>query len=220
MELSADDPLTVSLRIDVLRLEGKSAEARKLAPKVDGAGPDADRARALLDLLEAKPSYSSVIDRLRSAARSERKLGRAQALLVYALLKADKKDDAKKELDALKALNGGHKAVAALSARLASESKDDAGEKGEKGKGKGKGKGKEKPKPTASRPEPTPTPPRPLPGSGHFEFDEEPDHPAPVPDPAPEPTPEPTPDPAPAAPDPAPAPAPGPAPIDTTDLPE
>ncbi len=218
-ELEADDPLTVSIQIDVLRLQGESKEARKLAPKVDGAGPDADRARASLDLLEEAPDYSSVIDRLRSATRSERKLGRARSLLIYALHRAEKADDARKELDALIALNDNHVMVIPLRALLAGEKVAASEEKEE-----------EKPKPAAAAsPSPMVSPtPRVNNGSGHFEFDQEPDHdpPEPAPDPAPEPapdaTPEPTPEPAPDAPDPAPEPAPAPTPpaVDTSDLPE
>ena len=99
----ADDPLTVALRIDVLRLQGKGAEARRLVDKLEGAGPEGLRALALLDLNEADPNYGSVIDRLRSAARAERKLRRSQAMLVYALARAGKVEDAAKELETLKA---------------------------------------------------------------------------------------------------------------------
>jgi Flp pilus assembly protein TadD len=207
-ELAPDDPLTVSIRIDVLRLRGETAEARKLSPKVDGAGPDADRARALLDLLDDAPDYSSVIDRLRSAARSERKLGRAQALLVYALQRAGKKEEATKELEGLASLNDKHVLLIPLRAMLAGE-KVAASEE------------------VDTKPEPNPGPyaaPRPGYPSGHYELDREPDHrpPQPAPEPAPEPAPpEPTPEPTP-EPDPAetPSPAPAPAPVDTSDLPD
>lgn len=111
-----DDPLTVGLRIDVLRLKGKRDEARKLVEELDGAGPDGGRALALLDLLEDEPNYSSVIDRLRTATRTERKLGRAHALLVYALAKAGRAEDAQRELEALEAENPRHPLNAPLRA--------------------------------------------------------------------------------------------------------
>jgi predicted Zn finger-like uncharacterized protein len=189
-QLDADDPLTVSLQMDVLRLEGKKAEARKLSAKVDGAGPDADRARALLDLDEANPNYASILDRLRSAARSERKLGRAQALLVYALARAGKPDVAKKELEALGDLHGSEAVRKALAvfvgAAPAASASASAGKK-------------------PPRPAPVDVPVTPRPPSGHYELPDEPDL-QPEPSPAP-------------APDPAPAPAPAPAPVDTSDLP-
>ncbi len=206
LELAPDDPLTTSIQMDVLRLEGKSTEARKLSPKVDGAGPDADRARALLDLLEAKPNYSSIIDRLRSAARSERKLGRAQSLLVFTLVRADKRDEARKELEALIATSDRHVMVIPLRALLDGEKVAASKEKGDEENGT---------KPEVKPPVPPVhnpvTVPRPRPHGGHFEFEDEPDlkpHPTPTPDP-PEPQDQP-----------APAPDPTPAPVDTSDLPE
>lgn len=220
IELAADDPLTVSVQIDVLRLEGKSADARKLSPKVDGAGPDADRARALLDLLEEQPNYSSVVDRLRSAARSERKLGRAQSLLIYTLHRAEKDEEARKELEALLALNPEHVMVVPLRAML-------------DGKKVAASKDTEDDKKTAPPPGPAPVSPASMPrpssgtGNGHFEFDKEPVHkpaPQPAPDPSPDPpSPDPAPDPpspAPETPAPTPDPAPSPPPVDTSDLPE
>ena len=53
-------------------------------------------------LMESNPSMDAVIDRLRIAARAEGKLGRAQAMLVYALGRAGKKEAATKELAALR----------------------------------------------------------------------------------------------------------------------
>ena len=111
-----DDPLTVGLQIDVLRLQGKREEARKLVEALDGAGPDGGRALALLDLLEEEPNYSSVIDRLRTATRTEHKLGRAHALLVYALAKAGRAEEAQRELEALESENPRHPLNAPLRA--------------------------------------------------------------------------------------------------------
>jgi predicted Zn finger-like uncharacterized protein len=116
VEVAPDDPSTVGLRIDVLRLQGKAKEARELVPSLDGTGPDAGRALALLDLLEEEPNYGSVIDRLRTATRTERRLGRAHALLVYVLAKAGRKDDALREIAALRGENPTHSLIAPLSA--------------------------------------------------------------------------------------------------------
>jgi hypothetical protein len=69
-----------------------------------------------LDLLEDEPNYSSVIDRLRTATRTERNLGRAHALLVYALAKAGRGEDAERELEALEAENPRHPLNAPLRA--------------------------------------------------------------------------------------------------------
>jgi predicted Zn finger-like uncharacterized protein len=96
-----DDPVAASLEVDILRLEGRIDEARKLVSKLEGAGPDGARALAALDLTEASPSFGSVLDRLRTATRAERKLGRAHAMLIYALVRAGKLDEAKKELATL-----------------------------------------------------------------------------------------------------------------------
>lgn len=109
-----DDPVTASLSVDVLRLEGKADEARKLVSRVEGAGPDGARALAALDLTEESPSFGSVLDRLRTAARAERKLGRAQAMLVYALVRAGKHEEAQKELASLEAASPNHSLLVVL----------------------------------------------------------------------------------------------------------
>ncbi|RLB57891.1 MAG: hypothetical protein DRI90_17430, partial [Deltaproteobacteria bacterium] len=93
--------------------------------------PDGGRVLATLDLLAASPSYASVIERLGAAAADERKLGRARALLIYALARAGKKGDAEKTLAALKAENGDHQLLDALARYVEAASEvDDAADAG------------------------------------------------------------------------------------------
>ncbi len=89
---------TTTLRLDALRLRGHLAEARKLAAGVGADTPDGARALAALDLAEPSPGWDVAVDRLRVAARAEQKLGRARALLVYALAGRGELDGARREL--------------------------------------------------------------------------------------------------------------------------
>ncbi len=216
--IQADDPVAAAALVDALRLAGEVDEARKHVAKLDRSSPDGARALAALDLTEEKPNFATVLDWLRTASRAERKLGRAHAMLVYALVRAGKVEDAKHELEALKRQNPHHTLTAVLQHFV------DGTE------------------PPAEAPEPEPEPekpqprakaapaPRPHDESGHAEpfASNEPDlenvlPPAPQPEPSPEPVPEtpaPQPEPGP-APEPAPAPDPGiPPDVDVSDLPE
>ncbi len=92
------------LKIDLLRLQGKLAAARKLVTTLDTTDADNGRALAILDLSEESPNYGTVVDRLRKAARAEKKLGRARAMLVYALARSGDKLRATKELASLQAI--------------------------------------------------------------------------------------------------------------------
>ena len=93
------------MKIDILRLKGKGNDARKLTSSLKDGGADGGRVLAALDLIESSPNYRKVIDRLRAATKSERKLGRAHAMLIYALARSGEAGDAQKELDALAAQN-------------------------------------------------------------------------------------------------------------------
>ena len=110
-----EDPMSVLLQIDLLRMQGKSNDARKLVGQLKGVS-GGGRALAALDLSEDDPSLNSVIERLRGAAREEGELGRARAMLIYSLGRAGYKKGALKELEALKEQGGDPGLIAALAA--------------------------------------------------------------------------------------------------------
>jgi tetratricopeptide (TPR) repeat protein len=93
------------VRLDLLRMRGQLAQARAGVGPLSGHATDPDNAYVLaaLDLAETAPVWSSIIERLKSAASAERALGRAQAALVYALTRAGRIADAKMELGKLDA---------------------------------------------------------------------------------------------------------------------
>jgi tetratricopeptide (TPR) repeat protein len=63
---------------------------------------------AVLDLAEAAPAWGTVIDRLRTAAVSEREASRARASLVYALVRAGRVAEAETELAKIAAAERTH----------------------------------------------------------------------------------------------------------------
>jgi predicted Zn finger-like uncharacterized protein len=99
--LAPKDRASVRLRISVLRLGGDRDGARGLVAQLRDPSPADALVLAALDLGEKDPSWPSVLDRLQTAARSEQRLGRARAMLVYALARAGQKDAAGKELELL-----------------------------------------------------------------------------------------------------------------------
>jgi predicted Zn finger-like uncharacterized protein len=114
--LAPQDPEVTRSRIDALRLAGDLEGARKLVatlPK-SSAQPENDMLLAALDLAEAQPGWPTVIERLRSAARAEQNLGRARAMLVYALARSDDRAGAKSEFERLAAMPRPHPLTAAL----------------------------------------------------------------------------------------------------------
>jgi predicted Zn finger-like uncharacterized protein len=99
VEVAPDAAAVVRARVDILRLAGELAEARKhVAPLSASASPEDAYVLAALDLAEPQPAWASVIDRLRTATGSERGLGRARAALVYALVRSGQVSVAKTEL--------------------------------------------------------------------------------------------------------------------------
>src|SRR4029453_9241959 len=99
VEVAPDAPAVVRARVDILRLAGELAEARKhVAPLSASASPEDAYVLAALDLAEPQPAWASVIDRLRTATGSERGLGRARAALIYALVRSGQVSVAKSEL--------------------------------------------------------------------------------------------------------------------------
>ena len=209
--LDADDPVAAAALVDALRLAGDTEEARKHVAKLDRSSAEGARALAALDLTEDEPNFATVIDWLRTASRAERKLGRAHAMLIYALMRAGKVEDAKHELEALERQTPHHGLTAVLKHFVdGTEPSVEAPEP-------------EKPQPQAQAPS-APVVPRPYSG-GHAEpfATNEPDledvlPPAPQPEPSPDPGPEPA-SPEPASPEPTPAPEPTPPPAPDSDLP-
>lgn len=106
--LDPENPESIRLRIDVLRLEQDLAAARNLVEQLPDPGAADAVTLAALDLAEDEPNWPSVLERLRAATREERKLGRARSMLVYALARAGEVDAARQELDAFSAAVPGH----------------------------------------------------------------------------------------------------------------
>jgi len=109
-ELSA-----IRARIDVLRMQGKLAAARAEMARLGNNSSTSENAYALvaLDLAEAAPDWPNVVQRLRAAALGEGALGRVQAALVYALIRARKPSEASTELERIQT---GHPLLAPLKA--------------------------------------------------------------------------------------------------------
>lgn len=120
-EVAPNDPVVARSRIDALRLAGDLEGARKLVGAVSGASSQPDNALVLaeLDLAESKPDWSTVQSRLRTAVGGEGNLGRARALLVYALARSSDIAGAKAELERLKSLPRPHPLVGALTGYIA-----------------------------------------------------------------------------------------------------
>jgi predicted Zn finger-like uncharacterized protein len=106
--LAPKDRGSIRLRISVLRLGGDRDGARSLVEQLRDPSPQDALVLAALDLGEKEPSWPSVIDRLQTAARAEQRLGRARAMLVYALARAGQKDAAGKELELLASYSPPH----------------------------------------------------------------------------------------------------------------
>jgi predicted Zn finger-like uncharacterized protein len=98
-----NDAVVVRAQIDALRVAGDLAGARKLVSGVSASSAQPDNALVLaeLDLAEDKPDWTTVLDRLRASLGTDQNLGRARALLVYALARSGDATAAKAELDRL-----------------------------------------------------------------------------------------------------------------------
>ena len=95
-----DDIAAVRSKIDALRLEGDRDTARASVSRLSGQAfqPETAYVLAALDLDEAAPLWTTLLDRLRVAAAAEGNAGRAQAALIYALAKSGDGLGAKAEL--------------------------------------------------------------------------------------------------------------------------
>jgi tetratricopeptide (TPR) repeat protein len=102
-----DDPASSRAKIDVLRMAGERDAARSLVSKVvaQASQPETAYVLAALDLAETDPLWTTVIDRLRTAAGGEGNAGRARAALTYALARSGDAAAAKAELAKLDALS-------------------------------------------------------------------------------------------------------------------
>lgn len=247
-EVAASDPAVARSRIDALRLEGDLAGARKLVAAVASASSQPENALVLaeLDLAEAKPDWSTVIARLRTAVSGEGNLGRARALLVYAMARSNDVAGAKAELERLKSLPRSHPLAGALTAYLArvDETVDVSALPDASAKARAEAppptaaaaaaptpppSQRDRPTPPSSPEPPMPSPPPdpgvPLHPNGPIDTSDLPGMKVPTPSPpAPSPPPASPPAPAPTAPSPPPAPAPPPTNtlppgVDTSDLP-
>jgi predicted Zn finger-like uncharacterized protein len=106
----------VRAKVDSLRLAGMVKDARALVGPVANAASDPDNAYSLgaLDIAEGDAGLPSALDRLRTAARTEEALGKARALLIYALAQSGDAAGASVELGKLQTLAPLHPALGAL----------------------------------------------------------------------------------------------------------
>lgn len=95
-----EDPSVIRARVNVLRVAGDESKAREWIQPVAANPADPQNAYVLaaLDLAEAAPAWSTVVDRLRAAAVSGKDVGRARATLIYALVRAGRVVEAGTEL--------------------------------------------------------------------------------------------------------------------------
>ncbi|MEP7120871.1 MAG: zinc-ribbon domain-containing protein [Byssovorax sp.] len=122
-ELAPNDLAVTRARVDALRLSDDVAGARKLVASITAASSQPDNALALaeLDLAEAKPDWPTVIGRLRTALSVDQNLGRARAMLVYALARSGDVTAAKAELDRIIGLARPHPLVRPMRAFVTRE---------------------------------------------------------------------------------------------------
>lgn len=100
-----DDPGAIRAHIDALRISGDRDLARRDVSRIiaQASQPETAYVLAALDLAEADPLWTALIDRLRLAASGEGGAGRARAALVYALAQSGDVPGARAELAKLDA---------------------------------------------------------------------------------------------------------------------
>jgi tetratricopeptide (TPR) repeat protein len=201
-EIAPADAAVIRSRIDALRFAGDLDGARKLVGGISGAGGQPDNALALaeLDLAESRPDWTTVIARLRTALGGDGNLGRARAMLIYALVRSRDYPGAETELGRLAELPRPHPLAGALRAYITRTERSDANALPDVSARPSTGAGGSR----APVPPPGGSPP-PSPSPSPREVKER-EHPVPV-EPRPAPLPE------------MPAPTPPPGPVDTSDLP-
>lgn len=122
LALSPNDPPTLRAKVDVLRISGEVEVARGLVPRVVAAlaaEPETAYVLAALDLAHPGAVPPAVIDRLHIASLGEGGLGRARALLVYALSRTGDVASAQRELTSLQASARPHPATSLLASMVA-----------------------------------------------------------------------------------------------------
>ncbi len=134
-EAAADEPAILRARVDWFRLGGEVKKARAIVGPLSeqASTPQNAYVLAALDLAEPAPAWSTVIERLRVAAAAEGKLGRARAMLVYALARYGNTNQARSELEKLQSANKNHplsKQLAAFLGRFEAVSEPEDGEDG------------------------------------------------------------------------------------------
>ncbi|WP_159398030.1 zinc-ribbon domain-containing protein [Sorangium cellulosum] len=163
--------------IDLLRMQGDLAAARRLvgAISAESAQPENALTLAALDLAEAQPSWAAVIERLRTAASSEKGPGRARMLLVYALARSGDLAAARVENERLLAMGRPHPLARSLRAFLDRLEKEKAQSKPDRGAEPASSARPESPAPAAPDPVPPAAPVRPRrgpdPGDGRVPDD-------------------------------------------------
>jgi predicted Zn finger-like uncharacterized protein len=195
--IAPNDPAVIRSRIDALRLAGDVDGARRIVGPIAAASTQPDNALALaeLDLAESRPDWTTVVTRLRAAVESDGNLGRARAMLVYALVRSRNYEGAEAELGRLAELPRPHPLAGALRAYIARTEKADANALPDASGKASAGRASSPPGGAPASPSPSPREPR---------EPREHDHPPPEPK-APPPD--------------MPAPTPPAGPIDTSDLP-
>lgn len=119
--VAPEDPGVLRRRIDLLRMSGNLAEARKLVALLPNAAASPDNALVLatLDMAEEKPAWPSVVERLRTAVVGEQSVGRARAMLIYALVRSGDLSSANTEYEQLVAMPKPHPLLNALKEMIA-----------------------------------------------------------------------------------------------------
>ncbi len=100
-EVAPDNPATLRSRVDALRLAGDLDGARALAAPIakTASEPESAYVLAAMDMAEKAPTWSTIIERLKTAVASESTPGRGHAAMVYAQARAGDVTGAQKTLD-------------------------------------------------------------------------------------------------------------------------
>lgn len=112
--VAPEDPAALRAKIDAARISGDREGARALVAKIAASSaqraldPETAYVLAALDLAEAEPLWSTVIERLKVASSAETGPGRARAALVYALARAGDAAGARAEVERLVAMTRAH----------------------------------------------------------------------------------------------------------------